>query len=391
MTDLAVGVVGLGARSELGVLADRPGQGSVVVAVCDNNPVFLERNGPRFPRARRVADYRELFGAGLDAVIILTPDWTHEQIAVDFLAHGIACFLEKPIAITTAGCDRILSTARETGAPLYVGHNMRHMPVVTQMRDLIRSGAIGQVKTIWCRHFVGNGGDYYFKDWHSQRRYVNSLLLQKAAHDIDVIHWLAGAYTRKVSAFGELAVYGRVADRRDHGGELMQDWFSDDNWPPLAQRGLSPVIDVEDLSVVNMMLGNGVIATYQQCHFTPDYWRNYTVIGTQGRIENFGDGGGGVIKLWNRRHGDFFPDGDESYPIEEPEGTHGGADPRLISEFLAFVRGDVKATTSPVGAREAVATGCAATDSLRAGGVLTEVPEPDPEVAAYFAAKTREG
>jgi hypothetical protein len=53
---------------------------------------------------------------------------------------------------------------------------------------------------------------------------------------------------------------------------------------------VNPVIDVEDVSAVNMRLGNGVIAAYQQCHFTPDCWRNHTVIGDAGRLENFGDG-----------------------------------------------------------------------------------------------------
>lgn len=56
------------------------------------------------------------------------------------------------------------------------------------MKELIDAGAIGEVKTIWCRHFVGNGGDYYFKDWHAERKNTTSLLLQKGAHDIDVIH-----------------------------------------------------------------------------------------------------------------------------------------------------------------------------------------------------------
>ena len=47
---------------------------------------------------------------------------------------------------------------------------------------------------------------------------------------------------------------------------------------------------------MNMRLDNGVLASYQQCHFTPDYWRNYTVIGTEGRLENFGDDAEAVIK-----------------------------------------------------------------------------------------------
>ncbi|HEX4815413.1 MAG TPA: hypothetical protein VFV66_21935 [Nonomuraea sp.] len=43
----------------------------------------------------------------------------------------------------------------------------------------------------------------------------------------------------------------------------------------------------------------GVIAASQQCHFTPDYVRNYTVIGTEGRLENFGDRPGDTVRVWN--------------------------------------------------------------------------------------------
>ena len=78
------------------------------------------------------------------------------------LEAGVAVYLEKPIAITIEGSDRVLETAYRTKTPLYVGHNMRHMNVVREMRDIIRSGRIGEVKTIWCRHFVGTGGDFYF-------------------------------------------------------------------------------------------------------------------------------------------------------------------------------------------------------------------------------------
>ncbi|MFD2348458.1 Gfo/Idh/MocA family oxidoreductase [Nonomuraea ferruginea] len=72
---------------------------------------------------------------------------------------------------------------------------MRHMGVVRLMRDIIRRGDIGEPKTVWVRHFVGYGGDYYFKDWHADRTRTTGLLLQKAAHDLDVVHWLAGGYT----------------------------------------------------------------------------------------------------------------------------------------------------------------------------------------------------
>ena len=137
-----------------------------------------------------------------------------EEIVIAALKSGKATFAEKPLAISIEGCDHILAAAMRTGTRLYVGHNMRHYAMVLKMKALIDEGAIGAVKAVWCRHFVGHGGDFYFKDWHAQRQHVNSLLLQKGAHDLDVIHWLAGGVSRVVQGFGRLAVYGEVTDRQ---------------------------------------------------------------------------------------------------------------------------------------------------------------------------------
>ncbi|WP_406516169.1 Gfo/Idh/MocA family oxidoreductase [Streptomyces sp. NBC_00873] len=385
MDDITLGVIGLGNRSDLVELAHLPGSGSLVAAVCDHDPRILARAEERFgTQVRTTADHHELLDAGIDGVFVLTPDHTHEQIGLDFLTAGIPVFLDKPMAITTEGCDRLLAAAREHRTPLYVGHNMRHMPVVVAIRELITSGAIGEVKAIWCRHFVGHGGDFYFKDWHADRRNTTGLLLQKGAHDIDVIHWLAGGYTRRVNAMGGLTVYGGISSRRDRSGERMTEWLSTENWPPLSLTGLNPVVDVEDLSMMQMQLDNGVFASYQQCHYTPDYWRNYMVIGTEGRLENFGDSEGAEVRVWNRRS-DYRAEADLVVPVHTPPGTHGGADPVLVAEFLRFVREGGATVTSPLAAREAVAAGYAATMSLRDGGRAIDVAPVEPEMAAYFA------
>ncbi len=379
-----LGVIGLGNRSDLAQLAHRPGSGSLVAAACDRDRRLLEVAEERFgPQVRTAVDHHDLLDAGLDGVMVLTPDHTHEQIGLDFLEAGVPVFLDKPMAITTEGCDRLLAAARKNRTPLYVGHNMRHMPVVVAIRELVVSGAIGEVKAIWCRHFVGHGGDFYFKDWHADRRYTTGLLLQKGAHDIDVIHWLAGGYTRRVNAMGGLTVYGGISSRRDRSGERMTDWLSMENWPPLSLTGLNPVVDVEDLSMMQMQLDNGVFASYQQCHYTPDYWRNYTVIGTEGRLENFGDSEGAEVRVWNRRS-DYRAEADLVVPVPTSTGTHGGADPLLVAEFLQFVREGGATVTSPVAAREAVAAGYAATVSLREGGRAVAVAPVDSQVAAYF-------
>ncbi|MCS5717165.1 Gfo/Idh/MocA family oxidoreductase [Herbiconiux sp. CPCC 205763] len=380
-----VAVIGFGQRAAIAQHVPEARPGARVVAVVEPDPVGQERARQAYPEATVHASIGDLIAARqVTAAIVTTPDHTHEAIAVALLEAGIAVYLEKPLAISLEGADRVLSTAAETGTVLYVGHNMRHSAVVRTMRAVIDRGEIGQVKAVWVRHFVGNGGDYYFKDWHADRSKTGTLLLQKASHDIDVVHYLASSYTRRVVGMGDLMVYGDVTDRRDRRGELMTDWFSFDNWPPASQIGLNPVVDVEDVSMMMMTLENGVMASYQQCHFTPDYWRNYTVIGTEGRLENVGDTAGGVVKVWNRRH-EWQVAGDLEYPIEGVESGHEDADLLTMTEFFDHLIDGRPTLVSPLAAREAVAAGALAAASLRDGSRPLDVPLLPAHVAAHFA------
>ena len=133
-----------------------------------------------------------------------------------------------------------------------------------------------------------------------------------------------------------------------------------------------------------MQLDNGVLASYQQCHFTPDYWRNYTVIGTEGRIENFGDGDGGRGQGVEPTRPAYRADADEIVTDPAGRGRHGGADSALVAEFLRFVREGGATETSPVAAREAVAAGEAATISLRTESRFIRIPAVSPEIKQYF-------
>ncbi len=183
---------------------------------------------------------------------------------------------------------------------------------------------------------------------------------------------------------GGLTVYDRTENRRD-ASERADRSSRRKTWPPLSQAGMNPKMDVEDLSLVLMELDNGVFASYEQCHYTPDAWRNYTIIGTEGRIENFGDFGGEcVIRLWNTRDDRYRREGDEEFVIEPDESGHGGADAEVVAEFLRYVRDGGTTRTSPVAGRMVVAAGVKATESLRDGAAPKDVPPLAPDLAAYF-------
>jgi len=381
--ELRIAVVGIGQRASLAMHVP------TVMAAADPDPRGQERARDLFgPEVQVKRDYRDLLELDLDGVILTTPDDLHAGPAIDFLKAGVAVLVEKPLAITTEDCDEVLETAMATGTRLYVGHNLRHAAAIRALRDVVRAGDIGSVKAVWCRHFVGHGGDFYFRDWHAERSRGTGLLLQKGAHDIDVIHWLADGACREVVAYGGLEVYGHNP-RREPGAPwpaLMGDWYDPGVWPPSALHDLNPVVDVEDVSMMLGRLDNGVFISYQQCHFTPDYWRNYTVIGDEGRCENFGDLDGAAIKVWNKRRSGYREDADKTIAIQAGTSGHGGADAGLVMEWLRFVAEGGPTETSPLAAREAVAAGVAATNSIRTGGRPVTVSAPRPELAAYFTA-----
>ena len=370
------GVIGWGLRKSIALEAHRPEKGHRLAALADPDPIAQERfRDTAGAEAFVTSDFRELLDRNLDAIFVLSPDHLHEEQAVAILEAGVPVYLEKPMAITVEGCDRILETAQRTGVNLYLGHNMRHFPVVRLMKQWIDAGKIGRVQTAWCRQFVSYGGDAYYKDWHADRRNTTGLLLQKGAHDLDVLHWLCAGYASRVTAMGKLMVYGDLTDRQRPGDRVEVSF--DKTWPPRSLSKLHPTVDVEDVNMMLMELDNGVLASYEHCMFAPDSWRNYTIFGDEGRIENFGDGPGAVVKLWNRARYGFDPEGDESETIPASDGTHGGADFLIIDEFLRYLETGGPVDASPIAARMAVAAGVAGTESLRNGSIpMTVAPLP---------------
>ena len=395
MKKLRLGVIGTCCRGLLADWAHQKENGVEIVAGADiyeeQLNSFIARYKEKNSTVKGYFDYREMIEKEhLDGVFITSPDFCHEEHACFALANHVPVYLEKPMAISLAGADHILQCAHDNKTQLMLGHNMRYMDFTRKMREIIRSGMIGEVKAVWCRHFVSYGGDAYFRDWHADRAKTGSLLLQKGAHDIDIIHYLAESRTERVNGIGSLAVYGNLPRREKEKLDCLTivDVWSTKHWPPEEQKDFSPNVNNEDINMINMQLANGVQACYLQCHFTPDSCRNYTVIGTRGRIENFGDFGDScTIQVWNRRTDHYALEGDITYRMPPPGEGHGGADPLIVNGFIDMLRGKSSPESTPQGARYAVAAGILGAESIRNGGMPYAVPQLPDELENYDFSK----
>lgn len=344
-----LGAAGMRGKELFGIFL-RKNKDIRVVAVADVNAKALHEYF-RFmaPDIRIYSDAHALLtSSDVDAVVIATPDYLHEEQACIALNEGKHVYLEKPMAITPAGCEHIINVQKESKRILYVGHNLRHFTVIKKIKKLIDDGIVGNVKAIWCRHPISYGRWAYFKEgrWHKKQKNVGGLLIHKGSHDIDVIHWLAGGRTVRVVAMGTLAVWDNQPDNPD----------------------------VEDLSSVLMNLDNGVQATYTQCHFAHLGCREYMIIGTKGTLRNIDDNPErAVVQFFGERHADIASIATKEWRFHKEQGAHGDADERIIKEFIGILRGITPPSILIEDAAWAVKTGYAASESIRNGNVPIDI------------------
>ena len=377
MDKVRIGVIGVCGR---GGLANhwRDSGRALVVGGADVNPAYLDDFKTRMgDRVSVTDDYRQLLDrSDVDAIAVTSPDFMHETHAVAALEAGKHVFCEKPLAISTEGCDHILRAWKASGKHLMVGFNMRYMNIFRVMKEIIKAGTIGEIRSAWVRHFVGYGGTFYYHDWHANRRGSNSLLLQKGSHDLDMIHWLCGQNTKRVAAFGSLDFFGgdKPNDLTCPECPEKRTCFEYDT-SSRNQCCFRQEVDVEDNNVMIMELEGGIKAAYLQNHFTPDYHRNYVMIGTEGRLENSEPEDKVWVKM--RRSRSWKELADREYQIRPAVGGHGGADPVICEDFLDMVIDGKQPLATPEAGRWSVAAGCAGAESMRSGGGVVEVPEID--------------
>jgi predicted dehydrogenase len=169
---------------------------------CDPSQPNLERVAPLFPRARFTTDLDEILAdESVDAVALATPVPTHAALSVRVLEAGKHCFVEKPMAQSTADAEAVVAAAEAAGRTLMVGHLLEYHPGVVKLKELIDGGELGRVLYIY-----GNRLNL------GQLRADENALWSLGAHDVSVLLRLAGEAPYEVEARGESYMREGVED-----------------------------------------------------------------------------------------------------------------------------------------------------------------------------------
>ncbi|HET9982440.1 MAG TPA: Gfo/Idh/MocA family oxidoreductase [Longimicrobiales bacterium] len=145
--ELSIGLLGTGAIAQivhLPMLAQFPG--ARVGAVCDVDYDKAKALASRFeiPRVHRQDD-AVFADPEIQAVLICTPSYLHEEQAIAAMRAGKHVLVEKPLALTPEGVERVLRVAEETGRAIVVAMNNRYRPDALALKPFARGGELGDV------------------------------------------------------------------------------------------------------------------------------------------------------------------------------------------------------------------------------------------------------
>jgi predicted dehydrogenase len=166
--------------------------GCEVVAIADRDARALRRAKRRHSAARVTTESLELLDAeDIDAVAIVTPVWTHFELAKRALENGKHVFVEKPFTSTSAQASELIEIAQRKNLRIMVDHTFLFSGAVRKIRELVRNGTLGQL--------------YYFDSTRVNLglfQHDVSVIWDLAPHDLSIMDYVIGEHPEALVATG---------------------------------------------------------------------------------------------------------------------------------------------------------------------------------------------
>ncbi len=141
-----------------------------------------------------------------EAALIATQDWQHTAPTLAALRAGYHVLLEKPMATTAEECRRLVQVSEEMDRQLHICHVLRYTGHFRKIREVVRSGMLGDIVDVSQRENVGW--------WHMAHSYVRGnwrnsdqsspMILAKCVHDLDILPWMLDRRCERLSSVGSL-------------------------------------------------------------------------------------------------------------------------------------------------------------------------------------------
>jgi predicted dehydrogenase len=172
-----------------------------VAAVCDKSPAALARARKLYPAVHLTTDFMEILTSpDIDAIAVVTPVWTHYELAKAALLNGKHVFVEKPFTSTAQQAEELIELADRKNLKIMVDHTFLFSGAVRKIREVVDAGTLGPL--------------YYFDSTRVNLglfQHDVSVIWDLAPHDLSIMDYIITERPEAVVATGAKHLNG-VAD-----------------------------------------------------------------------------------------------------------------------------------------------------------------------------------
>jgi UDP-N-acetyl-2-amino-2-deoxyglucuronate dehydrogenase len=175
-----------------------------LVALCDikkKEELGLEN----FEKISFFHSIEELIQSGIeiDAVAIASPNGFHEKQALQVLENNWHVVVEKPMALTKAGCEQIIFRALQKHKQVFCVMQNRYSPPSVWLKQILDEGILGKIFMVQINCYWNRDDRYYKPDsktgkptsWHGTKDLDGGTLFTQFSHFIDLMYWYFGDVT----------------------------------------------------------------------------------------------------------------------------------------------------------------------------------------------------
>ena len=201
---LKVGIVGFGFMGRMHYQCWKDLEAAQVVAVCDTNPNIVEDSAKAvgnfegatadvdFSSLKLYADFEKMLSEmELDALSITLPTYMHAEYSIKALQAGVNVLCEKPMALNTTDCERMISAADTNGKILQIGHCLRFSPAYARVKEFVTDGTYGRVVVAMLQR-LGSIPTWSWDNWFLDEQRSGGVILDLHIHDTDYVQYLFG-------------------------------------------------------------------------------------------------------------------------------------------------------------------------------------------------------
>jgi predicted dehydrogenase len=174
------------------------GSGSQVVSIAEKSAAARQRAHKACPGVYVTADARELLASTeIDAIAVITPVWTHYELAKAALENGKHVFVEKPFTSTTAQGEELIELAARKNLTIMVDHTFLFTGAVKKIGQLLDEGTLGKL--------------YYYDSTRVNLglfQHDINVLWDLAPHDLSIMDHLIRSKPEAIAATGEKHLNG---------------------------------------------------------------------------------------------------------------------------------------------------------------------------------------